>query len=257
MTYHPDPYWSQVAREIGQRGKKNFLAGDDSPFFRYKREKFLSLFHHINFTNKKVMEVGSGPGGNLNELVNPAIEKIFGVDISSEMIALAKNNLADHPNFQKMEFIHINGQQIPLVDKSIDVAYTVTVLQHNTDEAMLFNLIAEICRVTKDEICIFERIDSKIRGSELCYGRPVNYYQSIFEKNGFKLQKHAFLNTRVSHFVCTAISKLFNKPSRKEGEPLSGLSVFLQNISLPITKQLDKLFEDKREVAFLHFKRVS
>jgi len=255
MTYHPDPYWSQVAREIGRRGEKNFLAGDDSPFFRYKREKFLSLFHQINFANKKVMEVGSGPGGNLNELINPAIEKILGVDISSEMIALAKTNLADHPNFRKMEFIHTNGQVIPLADKSIDLAYTVTVLQHNTDEAMLLNLITEICRVTQDEVFIFERIDSKIRGSELCLGRPVSYYKSIFEKNGFKFQKHAFLNTRVSHFTCTALAKVFNKPGRKEGEPLSGLSVFLQNIALPVTKQLDKLFADKREVAFLHFKK--
>jgi SAM-dependent methyltransferase len=255
MSYHPDPYWSEVAEQIRQRGKKNFLAGDDSPFFRYKRAKFLSLFTQLPFSNKIVMEVGSGPGGNLNELTQKDIKKIYAVDISASMIELAKANLSDHPNFNKIEFVHINGQEIPLPDRSIELAYTVTVLQHNTNEQMLKRLIDEICRVSAKDIVIFERIDSKIKGNELCYGRPIEYYSSLFSSNGFTLQRSAFLNIRISHFVCTAISKIFNKPGRKEGEPLSGLSVTLQKIALLITRPLDKVLKDRREVAMLWFSR--
>ena len=41
--YHPEPYWSDVAKRIKARKGKNVIAGDDEPYYRYKRERFLDL----------------------------------------------------------------------------------------------------------------------------------------------------------------------------------------------------------------------
>lgn len=68
-TYHPEKYWSEVAKVIKKRENgKNVIAGDDEPYYRYKRQKFLSLLHSIDFSNKTLLEIGCGPGGNLIEV---------------------------------------------------------------------------------------------------------------------------------------------------------------------------------------------
>ena len=42
--YHPEKYWSEVGERIESReDAHNVIAGDDEPFYRYKREKFLGL----------------------------------------------------------------------------------------------------------------------------------------------------------------------------------------------------------------------
>jgi len=51
--YHPEPYWNEVAKRISRREKAKIIAGDDEPYYRYKREKFLKLFDKIDFRIKK------------------------------------------------------------------------------------------------------------------------------------------------------------------------------------------------------------
>ena len=77
--YDPEVYWSGVAQEIGKRGD-NYIAGDDNPYFRYKRLKFLKEFlDTIDFQSKSVLEVGFGPGGNLKHLAtHHAPKRILG-----------------------------------------------------------------------------------------------------------------------------------------------------------------------------------
>jgi tRNA G46 methylase TrmB len=89
-AYHPESYWSRVANEIKKRGPQNCLAGDDNPFFRYKRQKFLARFlSTIEFNSKVVLEVGPGPGGNLLQIVRTSRpRRVIGIDISSEMLDL-------------------------------------------------------------------------------------------------------------------------------------------------------------------------
>jgi hypothetical protein len=45
-----------------KRGPQNFLAGDDNPFFRYKRQKFLARFRRAIEFNSKVVLEGSRKG---------------------------------------------------------------------------------------------------------------------------------------------------------------------------------------------------
>ena len=191
--YHPEPYWSEVAKRIDDRQDRNVIAGDDEPYYHYKRERFLEMLSTVDFSGKDVMELGSGPGGNLKELCKTSAKTLTGVDISSDMIALATKNLAG----TRAKLVKTDGKTIPFDDKYFDLAITATVLQHNTDEAMLTNVIKEVCRVTKDKVVIFERIDDPIAGDELCLGRPVKYYEDIFAKHGFKLVKTEFINIHI------------------------------------------------------------
>ena len=252
LNYHLEPYWSDVAKRIGSRKGKNVIAGDDEPYYRYKRKKFLEMLQSVDFTGKKVLEVGCGPGGNLKEIIPQNPKELYGVDISQEMIHLAKEVLADNKN---VHLEKIDGQKLPFDNESFDTVFTATVLQHNTNEIMLKNLLSEVCRVTKKELVLFERIDSGIKGDELCLGRPVSYYEALCKENSFKLKEVQYINIHTSYLFSGAIRKLLNPSTRKEGEPLNSISVFLQNLSLPVTRILDRILPVKRDIAKMVFIR--
>ncbi len=253
IKYHPEQYWTEVGKRIRNRQNgKNVIAGDDEPYYRYKRKEFLGLLHSIDFKNKAILEIGCGPGGNLMEVSSKKPSRIVGVDISAEMIALAKDKVS-----KQVEVRKTNGTKLDFEDNSFDIVFTATVLQHNTDEEMLFPLIKEICRVSGDKVFLFERIENKIKGDDLCLGRPISYYEQIMMENGFKLKSKSNINIRVSYFVSGAIRKWLNPSSRKEGEPLNGVSTVLQKISLPFTKVLDKVFTSEKDIAKLEFQRAN
>ena len=231
-TYNPETYWSEVAERIQERGDGNVVAGDDSPYYRYKRERFLAMLNGVVFSNKKVMEIGHGPGGNLAEVLKHKPKGLTGVDISDNMIALAKENL----NSDKVSFYKTDGVTIGYPDQSLDVVFSATVLQHNSDEEMMKAMFREMHRVSSDKVIIFERIEKTLKGDELCVGRPVQYYEDIAKECGFKLKEASFINIQVSYLVCGVIRKVFNPGSRIEGEQLNGFSVFLQKDTLPITR---------------------
>lgn len=249
--YTPGNYWNDVAKEISSRTEGGLIAGDDEPYYRYKRSVFLKVFKMLPFSGNKVMELGCGPGGNLLEAsaYNPA--ELWGIDVSDEMLKLAeKQTKGKSINTQKTD-----GQSIDFPDKYFNISYTATVLQHNTNEDSLKKLIMELCRVTKDDIYIFERIESKIKGHASNLGRPVSYYEKIFAESGFLLCNTKPIATPVSYYVCGIIRKVFNSGNRKEGERPRRISVFLQAVTLPLTSFLDKLIPTKRDLIMLYFKR--
>ncbi|NJC25833.1 class I SAM-dependent methyltransferase [Neolewinella antarctica] len=249
--YHPEPYWTKVADRIDGRGGRNVIAGDDEPYYRYKRHRFLEMLSNVDFAGKSVLEIGHGPGGNLKYIYdNFKPKEIQGVDISTSMVELAGKHLPEEIKLTK-----IDGTSLPFADKSFDIVFTATVLQHNTDEQMLATIIAEICRVANGEVHIFERIDDPIAGDELCMGRPVGYYEDLFRKGGFGLKETEFINIHSSYLVAGATRKLLNPKVREEGEPLTKLSLGIQAALMPLTKQLDSVLTTKRDLARLSFTR--
>ncbi len=248
--YHPEPYWSEVAEKIKTRDEENVIAGDDEPYYRYKRQKFLDLLNSLSFKGKSVLEIGCGPGGNLNEIYAQKPSRLAGVDISSNMIEMAENNLST-----EIELTKVDGTSLPYADHEFDIVFSATVLQHNTDEKMLYQIMNEMCRVSKHKVFLFERIEKTITGDDLCLGRPVEYYEAICNINGFNLASKKFINTRASYYLAGATRKGLNKSRRKEGEPLSRPSVIVQNMLLPVTKLLDKVFTSKKDIARLEFVR--
>ncbi len=250
--YHPEQYWSTVGLRIEKRENgKNIIAGDDEPFYRYKRKEFLKLLNEVSFKNQNVLEVGHGPGGNLIEIWKHRPKSLNGVDISDQMVKLAKNKIPLGINVQK-----IDGTSLPFPDKNFNISFTATVLQHNTDETMLKKLVKEIARISSDKVILFERIENQVKGDDLCQGRPISYYEKIMNESGFRLYASKFINIRFSYYVCGIIRKVLNSKSREEGEPLNGLSIFLQRITLPITSKLDKIFTSNKDVCRMEFERV-
>jgi ubiquinone/menaquinone biosynthesis C-methylase UbiE len=251
QTYHPEPYWSKVAQRINARQGTNVIAGDDEPYYRYKRDRFLEMLATLPFDGQSVLEIGHGPGGNLLHIdhhFRPS--QLQGVDISADMVRLATSRLPEHVKVQK-----VNGTELPFADQSIDLVFSATVLQHNTDEKMLTALIAEMCRVARKQVYIFERIDDPIAGDELCLGRPTHYYEALFNQHGFQLRDVEFINIHTSYLVAGVTRKVLNPGSRQEGEPLNGVSLLIQDALLPLTKRLDKAFTVERDLAKLAFTR--
>jgi ubiquinone/menaquinone biosynthesis C-methylase UbiE len=248
-SYHPESYWTEVGSRIKARENgKNVIAGDDEPYYRYKRKKFLELLNEVHFEGKRVLEVGCGPGGNLAEIVKAKPKRLVGVDISAQMVELSAEKLGEGA-----EVIKINGTSIPFGDRTFDIVFTATVLQHNTDEEMLRQIMGEICRVSSDRVYLFERIENEIKGDALCLGRPVDYYSGIMATHGFQLASTRFINIRSSYYVSGAIRKLLNPANRQEGEPLNGISVALQKLTLPITRQVDKLHRSDKDICRLEY----
>jgi len=195
--------------------------------------------------------VGCGPGSNLKEIMklNPA--ELKAVDISHDMIKEAKRNTN-----RKIEIIKTNGTDIDFPNEFFDIVFTVTVLQHNTDDKMLEKLIDSICRVSRREVYLFERIESKPKGNELNMGRPVSYYSKLMSKHGFELQSTNFLNIEVSYLLAGLSRKILNSTKRKEGDPLSSISLSIQKMCLPFTKKMDSLVKRNRELAMLKFSKI-
>ena len=111
MDYDIESYWSGVAVEIRRRGTGNCVAGDDDPYYRYKRNKFLRRFlAALDVTGQRVLELGCGPGGNLLELARRAPASLVGIDISASMLALAGQNLEGC----SVELKKTDGQRLPL-----------------------------------------------------------------------------------------------------------------------------------------------
>ena len=251
QPYHPEHYWDNIASRIAARKGIKIIAGDDEPYYRYKRKRFLELLGKMDFASKAVLEVGSGPGGNLDFIYNKGCRRITGVDISGQMVALSRDLLKG----KDIEVLKINGTVLPFEDSTFDCVFTSTVLQHITDERLLQQLCREICRVSKGEVWLFERVEDKIKGHESNIGRPVGYYKQLLKLNGFELTGVQALPVQVSFYVCGVIRKVFNSKLRNEGEPLSKLAVALQKAFLPVTSLLDTVFPSKRDVTLFKFNK--
>lgn len=250
--YIPESYWDEVAKQINLRKTKSLVAGDDEPYYRYKRGKFLQLLNSIKFKGKKVLEVGSGPGGNLLEIHKQQPAILHGVDISAAMLKLSENTAGK----RNIQVLKTNGSELPFTTGYFDIVVTATALQHITDENMLGILIKNMCRVTEADIYIFERIERKRMTTASNTGRTVTEYAAYFTGNNFYLQDIRFSYLHISYTACGIIRKIFNRKNRKEGETGSRLSAIIQQIILPVTKKLDTIFKLKRDLAMLHFKRT-
>ena len=125
------------------RAGGNVLAGDDNSYYAYKRSKFLRRFlDTIDFQSKAIMEVGFGPGGNLRHIATrhrPHL--ILGADISQTMYDIAQRNLR---SFGNVKLAKIDGTHLPFDSRSVDLSFTVTVLQHVTNASMLMSLVKDI-----------------------------------------------------------------------------------------------------------------
>jgi len=257
MSYDIESYWSRVADEIGQRGPQNYVAGDDDPFYRYKRAKFLDRFlAALDVAGGRVLELGCGPGGNLVELSRRGPATLIGIDISAGMLALATKALEGSP--VPVELKKTDGLRLPLGDHSVDLAFTVTVLQHNVDPAGLSSVVGELCRVTAERIVIMEDTGKSLTVPDGTPGiaRPIEVYRAEFARRGFRLESTRYLNLRYSRRMHEAIRRHLLPSTHKEGEPLGRTVKAALRLSLAITRPLDDRTPDTGDLTQMVFVRA-
>jgi ubiquinone/menaquinone biosynthesis C-methylase UbiE len=137
--------WNRRAREDANyyvafaREKQN-----DEEFLATANEivaKFASEFIRLPPTPKeslRALEIGCGPG-RLMVPMSKYFGEIHGVDISDEMVALARQKLARIANAH----VHLNsGADLCMFDNcGFDFVYSSTVFQHIPDKELVLNYI--------------------------------------------------------------------------------------------------------------------
>jgi ubiquinone/menaquinone biosynthesis C-methylase UbiE len=236
--YEPSSHWSEVGREIRGRRADSYVAGDVAPYYRYKRQLFLGkLFSRVPVTGKVLLEVGCGPGGNLVELRKRAPQRLEACDISSEMVELARQA---NPG---VKVVQTDAQSLPYVDGEFDTVLTVTVIQHNPDEAAT-QVMREIARVAKSSVYLFEDTSPPAPSAGIhgnFFGRLVPWYAEQMRGFGYELVESEALSTYFSARSMIALRRL-DRGKTTEGSKLSRLHVVVENLSLLLTRQLDRLF---------------
>jgi SAM-dependent methyltransferase len=241
-SYEPRSYWNRVATELDERG--GVVAGDDTPYYRYKRAKFLGRFlASMPVEGKAVLEVGCGPGGNLAELMNRQPRRLVGCDLSPAMANLARRT--------GCEVVELDGTGLPFGDQEFDLVFTVTVLQHVPEVG---DLISEICRVSRTMVQFVEDA-GPAQGGGSYFRRPVAEYSNACRASGFTLVQADVLGTRVSLLAHTALGRVFDRRERHEGEPVPPTLHTLERLLLPITRRMDDRVAKESDLTRMIFER--
>lgn len=256
MPYHVESYWSGVADEIRKRQTGRHVAGDDDPYYRYKRAKFLRRFlPALDVRGRTVLELGCGPGGNLREVAARGPAALIGLDISAPMLALAGETLAGIS--VPLELKKTDGRQLPVAERTVDLAFTVTVLQHNVDPGMLSQAVAELCRITKGQIAAIEDTGSSQAPAEgdTFIARPIDTYRVEFARHGFRLMRATYLDLRFSRRAHEVLRRWLVGVRHREGQPLGVLYRCLLSAALVITRRLDDARGDSEDLTMMVFAR--
>ena len=247
-------YWTTVGDEILERSHPATvpatIAGDDTPFQRYKAARCSELFSGIPIRDRAVLEVGCGPGGNLMRLAALDPRRLVGCDISPPMLAAARRNTAG-----EVALVQTDGVQLPWPPGSFDVAFTVTVLQHNDDADMLAALLAEVARVTTTSIYLFEDT-ARVEKADAGYvRRTVAWYATQLRPFGFTLAEARFLRVHMSEVASRFARRWL--PHRHEGAPVSKVVSTAERATLLVTRPLDRVVPTRAGLCRMTFRSAN
>lgn len=100
----------------------------------------------------RVLEIGCG-AGRVTRALAELFGEVHGVDVSGEMVRLARQALADKPN----AFVHRNnGMDLAVLpDLAFDFAFSEIVFQHIPSQEVIENYVREVCRLLRPG-CLFK-----------------------------------------------------------------------------------------------------
>src|SRR3977135_4056044 len=97
-------------------------------------------------SSRRALEIGCGPGRLMRPLSHHFAE-IHGVDVSDEMVKLAKERLLDTPNAHPHHSSGADLAQFPA--EKFDFVYSFAVFQHIPSREVVFSYLREARRVLK------------------------------------------------------------------------------------------------------------
>lgn len=178
-------FWDEVIKRFGSRDDVVNIPA--APFITNKYidrlQRKALVTHLLHFKGKVALDVGTGIGRWIPFLLK-VTERVVGIDISKEMIRVAKSK--GHPN---VAFIVAAAYALPFRSNSFDLSLSCTCIQHITDEAKHQKSLIEITRVTKNKILVLELM-SNLRKIKLAHYPtlilPTSEYIMSFKKLGVK-----------------------------------------------------------------------
>ena len=109
------------------------------------------------------LEIGCGPGRLMLPL-SDTFGQVYGVDVSAEMVELARKNLAGRPNAEPR---HASGSDLAgFDDESIDFVYSYAVFQHIPSREVVLSYLAEAVRVLRPGGVLRAQVNSLPRTRE-------------------------------------------------------------------------------------------
>jgi ubiquinone/menaquinone biosynthesis C-methylase UbiE len=157
---------------------------------------------------KKILEAGCGSGHTAACFLSFADrfhdkESFFyhGVDLSDVRVKCAQEFI---PRFVKslersvdLKFEVQDLEKLPFDDKSYDLTLIPSVLER-VNESAIFNVIKEVCRVTRNDIYISDFYDQYPRG----YPRSPQALEEIFNQFGFRIVNEDYKYTSGERDYC-------------------------------------------------------
>jgi SAM-dependent methyltransferase len=136
----------------------------------------------------RVLEIGCG-AGRMTRAMAALFGEVHAVDISAEMIALAKHNLADLRNVRLYKNNGMDLAGIP--DRSCDFAFSFIVFQHIPSLEVIENYIREVHRCLKPG-AVFKfqaQGDTGIQPADTWVGEPMSLSEAraLAARCGFEL----------------------------------------------------------------------
>jgi len=155
---HMAAFWDERARENAPYYVDNRLdyntgtygADDPDDFWTKGRRDFDAILEVAGApeigADDVLLDIGCGVGRMTRAAASKA-RRVIGIDVSAEMVELARNELRD---LQNVELLVGDGTSLAGVgDASVDVVFSVVVFQHIPDPAITLGYVREIGRVLR------------------------------------------------------------------------------------------------------------
>jgi SAM-dependent methyltransferase len=113
-----------------------------------------------------ILQIGCGMG-RIERHLAPRVKRVYGADISQNMIRLGRQWLAGIDN---VVLLKTNGHQLPLLDGSIDTIFSFLVFIHIHDPGLWQGIFNEVARVLKPDgrfLFTVESNASKVERAEI------------------------------------------------------------------------------------------
>jgi len=142
---------------------------------------------------KKQVTIDFGCGsGRFSELLSRHCMFLVGIEITSDMLTIAKNECND----SNIAFVLYDGLNLPIKEQGADLLVSVNVLQYITDDGELEKVLEEIRRSLRPNgefLCVEQVTKNKKR-----WQRDLKTYLDFFERNS--LGRIADYPIRKGHF---------------------------------------------------------
>ncbi len=232
----PEEYWNIVASKY-KNEESVLVPGDIKIKNQYydsvQRKVLLKSFKQLS-AGSRILDIGCGVGRWSFQLANRGMN-VIGVDISSEMIKVAKER-ARKKKIDNVGFLVSKAHEINFPASSFDGVLAITVLQHILDEKQRYAAVDKMVKATKKggKFFILEKVvQEKFREFHV---KPLTEKEwiKIFESRGARfLESYPVPNSPLVDFV-TSLGTKFKYRNYPEAEEYPGVKSLEETTSGPM-----------------------